>query len=836
MCKSTNEKNQTCQNKNCKKKCSQFTKLMATTLVASTATIAPSNAMGLLISPAENVSQHLQNSEFQAEPVLFGRPSSSTTPAPKAEKKSSSKSKADPEPIADPKSKVETKPANDPKPTPDPKPKTDTNASTSLPAVQLKIISEPAPVVVTNGRVSSSLFARLFGNSSNSSPARTVRGNISPKLGVQTLTSGSRVRIQAGQAPEGMRFAGWRGNNGLLNDPSKRTQTFNVPSKDFKLTAIYKSRKTSAAPTPTPDPAPQPNPTPSAEKQDSVILTSHNRRPVDDTGDSIKGIVANATANTMVVATINNQRTMNVSVDPETGRFLFPVYNNEVRGDSEVRLSLKPVIDGVEQEVLEETLPVSVNEDGITNLLGRVTFGATPALLSRVRKEGFENYVREQLNPDRVDNSALGSMKLQRLITERPNYQLRQGLMELNIGTATYSERQLLEVLTRFWDNHFYSKVQDQQDFIGDWEEVRGFRQNALGNFRDLLEVSAKSPVMGYYLNNRTNQRGAINENYARELLELHTVGVNGGYGADDIIAVAEILTGWGTKYVTDQNLPDNDMRRREFDFFFYSGRHDTNDKFVPFLNQTFQGRTGEAGLEEGEELLDVLATHPKTQAFVCGKLVQLFVADQPPANFVNACVEAWETSGGEMKQAVRAILLHPDFKAVASLQRNKAKTPFEFAASYARNFAIYPKKGDETHTRFWRELRETVETPGYSSLFPVPTGHSEEATSWVSSGVMVQQYRELTNLVRLNIDAPDDIDADYTALARMARVQTTEGIAHQLMSLSTNGRFRRDEFEALVAALEGSDGIFDPTSPSLETDMRRAIGLLITLPSFLVQ
>ena len=182
---------------------------------------------------------------------------------------------------------------------------------------------------------------------------------------------------------------------------------------------------------------------------------------------------------------------------------------------------------------------------------------------------------------------------------------------------AIHSKRQLREVMTVFWDNHFNTDIHTHENVDYEVAENDLFRANALGNFRELLDISAKSPAMLYYLNGASSVAIDPNENYARELMELHTLSVDGGYTQQDVDEVARAFTGWT---VVDHQL------------FFNAAEHDDLPKVVLGL-----GLTG-SGMGEGEEVLDRMAAHPSTAGFICEKLITLFVDEAPPNALVSDC------------------------------------------------------------------------------------------------------------------------------------------------------------------------------------------------------
>ncbi|HEV6968232.1 DUF1800 domain-containing protein [Roseateles sp.] len=244
---------------------------------------------------------------------------------------------------------------------------------------------------------------------------------------------------------------------------------------------------------------------------------------------------------------------------------------------------------------------------------------------------------------------------------------------------ALYSPRQVQEQLTWFWFNHFnvHQYKSNLRAMVGDYEQ--GLRERSLGRFRDLLGYTAHHPAMLRYLDNEQNAAHRINENYARELLELHTLGIGGGYSQRDVQELARVLTGLGV------NLGDNRPKlkpqqealyRRDGLTEFNPARHDFGDKTL--LGTTIRGR----GFAEIDEVLDLLARHPSTARFVSRKLAQYFVADEPPPALVERMAQRWRETDGRIAEVMRAMVASPEFE--ASLGR-KFKDPMHYVVSAVR-------------------------------------------------------------------------------------------------------------------------------------------------------
>jgi uncharacterized protein (DUF1800 family) len=231
-----------------------------------------------------------------------------------------------------------------------------------------------------------------------------------------------------------------------------------------------------------------------------------------------------------------------------------------------------------------------------------------------------------------------------------------------------------------FWFNHFNVYAQKGLDHLwtGAYEQ-EAIRPFALGRFRDLLGATARHPAMLFYLDNwqnsapgtgRGGKRRGLNENYARELMELHTLGVDGGYTQNDVIALARIFTGWG--------LGGPRVGAGRGGFYFDPKRHDNGEKI--FLGQTIAGR----GMSEGEQALDILARSPASARHISYKLAQYFVADDPPPALVERLARRFTDTDGDIRAVLTTLFQSTEFHDPRN-RGNKFKTPYQYAVSAAR-------------------------------------------------------------------------------------------------------------------------------------------------------
>src|SRR6266699_1141107 len=382
---------------------------------------------------------------------------------------------------------------------------------------------------------------------------------------------------------------------------------------------------------------------------------------------------------------------------------------------------------------------------------------------------------------------------------EQRGRRLAGEFQELAVIRAVLSERQLYEVMVDFWANHFnvfFAKGADRLLTPSYIEQT--IRPRALGKFPDLLIATAQSPAMLFYLDNwesvapgstppqamrlrarplfgRAPQFGrpplfdpgrdpmradsqrqralermpkGINENYARELLELHTLGAEGGYTQQDVIDVARIFTGWSIR-----------RPQQGGDFEFHDWAHDRGEKLV--LGVRFEGGHD---MDEGIRLLKLLANHPATMHHVSRKLCQRFVNDDPPDGCVDDAVAAWKRSSGDMREVLRAIFHGPDFWAAENV-RAKVKTPLEFVVSAARAAAAEP----DTTPRLAQVVARLGE-PLY--LHVAPDGYSEREAAWVNSGALLDRMNAAMALataklpgMTVELDSVVPLTADAHAL-----------------------------------------------------------------------
>ena len=449
-------------------------------------------------------------------------------------------------------------------------------------------------------------------------------------------------------------------------------------------------------------------------------------------------------------------------------------------------------------------------EQKVVHFLSRTSFGVKREDVQKVNRLGIPAYLEEQLHPERISDSLaeekLAGLKTMRLSSrelielyppprqqagqqEMMGQQQMQGprtvileLQQARLLRSVYSRRQLYEIMVDFWTNHFnVFSAKGADRWLTTAYDRDTIRPHALGRFRDLLLATAQSPAMLFYLDNwlsadpnapaarmggPNNRRRGLNENYARELMELHTLGVDGGYTQRDVQEVARCLTGWTIR-----------QPRGEGSFYFEPRIHDTGEKIV-LGNRIPPG----GGMEDGLRIIELLAQHPSTARFVSLKLARRFIVDDPPTSLVNKAAEAFTKSAGDIPTVLRALIDSQEFYSPDTYQA-KVKKPLEFVASALRSTGAEVQLSHQL-LRYLGRMGEPL------FLAQPPTGHPDVAASWTSPDMLLTRMNFATDLIanripgsRIKLEALGDKDAfvrliapDSLSTATRSALAETEG------------------------------------------------------------
>jgi uncharacterized protein (DUF1800 family) len=367
-------------------------------------------------------------------------------------------------------------------------------------------------------------------------------------------------------------------------------------------------------------------------------------------------------------------------------------------------------------------LPAAEQIDPAFHLIFRAGYGPWPGDLEHIRAMGPTAWIEQQLHPDTIDDTAC-ALRARRFETahhhpgtcyEYKKPVLREEMARHTLLRAVYSRRQLFEVMVSFWSDHLNINIEKGDCiYLKPHDDREVIRKHALGKFRDLIRASATSPAMLVYLDGKENTRAGPddvpNENYARELLELHTLGVHGGYTQRDVFEVARCLTGWRLR-----------TGMRKGTVYHDSKLHDGGEKKV--LGQTIAA--GQGGAKDLEQVIDIVCRHPSTAGHIATKLAQRFVSEQPPASIVEKLAAVFTETDGDIKALLRTLLTSAEFAASAGA---KFKPPLRFVVSALR--AV----GADTHAH--GPLIEYLTGMGQGVFqYPTPDGYPDEAAPWMGT------------------------------------------------------------------------------------------------------
>ncbi|HJR81832.1 MAG TPA: DUF1800 family protein [Anaerolineales bacterium] len=398
--------------------------------------------------------------------------------------------------------------------------------------------------------------------------------------------------------------------------------------------------------------------------------------------------------------------------------------------------------------------------------LQRLTFGPRVEERLRFQEIGLQAWVEEQLDFEAINDfdcdlllSPFKTLKREANELEAISNELFEGydretipneLRQAALMRQVYSKRQLYELMVEFWSDHFNIYIEKGNCFylktVDDREVIR---KHALGSFRDLVWASAHSPAMLVYLDNQANHKGAPNENYARELMELHTLGVDGGYTQQDVMELARCLTGWSVK--------------EHFwlgDFVFKQDLHDTGTKNVlgmPIAN---------VGIKEAEQVIETLVTHPSTARHIAAKLARRFIADEPPPAIIEKAAQTFLDTNGDIKTILRVILLDG-----IPLAQPKYKRPANFVLSALRMLNA------ETNGA---GIQEYLLRMGQSYFnWPTPDGYPDHSEAW--QGNLMPRWQFAFEIIRneppgtkhnlkalMDVSLSDSLPGDVDAVASL--------------------------------------------------------------------
>lgn len=454
-----------------------------------------------------------------------------------------------------------------------------------------------------------------------------------------------------------------------------------------------------------------------------------------------------------------------------------------------------------------------VSTSPVYHFLNRTSWGVRPEDFARANTIGVEAYLEEQLAPASIkDKAADGkikslkpwSMSLPALLKLKDREsKCYQALVIGAAYRAALTNRQLQERMVEFWSDHFNIASNGLEVELLDYQRSV-VRPNALGRFQDLLVATAKHPAMLYYLDNYLNEKDHPNENYARELMELHTIGVDGGYTETDVKEVARAFTGWTV----------GDYSEGGFNFDDYE--HDTGSKQV--LGFTLAaGR----GIEDGMDVLQILANHPSTAKFLSRKLCVRFVSDDPPQTLLDSTAAVWVQTQGDIKAVLRHIFLSQEF---ANSTGQKLRRPLEFFVNALRS------TGTETK-EFW-QFENMIEELGQVPYgWATPDGYPDVAAAWMNTNGLLSRWNKSTTLTERALWKQDS--RLKTQILKRIGKPTTVGQLVDAVALQVFGTLLPDDARAeFVDFASDGGGAGTPVTTDLMTaKLGSLFGLMLSSP-----
>ena len=394
-------------------------------------------------------------------------------------------------------------------------------------------------------------------------------------------------------------------------------------------------------------------------------------------------------------------------------------------------------------------------DSSVGRLVRRLSYGITAADLTRANGLGYDGYLEQQLQYTQIDDSVVESYVAQKwpLIAQTSDqlFTANQGTLETQLRESTiyraaFSQRQLYQRMVELWSDHFnqdfdkvgYLLAADQRDVI---------RKHAMGRFPDLLKASAHSASMMVYLDQNTSRSGAPNQNYAREIMELHTLSVNGPYTQDDVAELSRVLTGW-----TIQGRGN---------FVFNPIIHDWKAKTVLGVNiPAGSPSLGAAGINEGEQMLNVLAAHPSTARFIATKMLSWLLTPAPSDDQVSTVASVYRATGGDIKAMIR-VILNESWVSAAPL---KLKRPFHYLASALRSA--------NPNVTALTPLTNQLNTLGHPIFsWDTPDGFPDKIEYW--AGNIVPRWAFGTTMANLNSTSTVQLDTTpYRAGSQDAAIE----------------------------------------------------------------
>jgi uncharacterized protein (DUF1800 family) len=435
----------------------------------------------------------------------------------------------------------------------------------------------------------------------------------------------------------------------------------------------------------------------------------------------------------------------------------------------------------------------------IAHLLRHAGFGASEAELDQYTALGFAGTLERLLNPEQVDDSA-ADQQTASLAIDLKDPEARRKIEAAKFwwfNRMLYTQRPLQEKLTLFWHNHFATANSKVGNAVLMLNQIQLFREYGLGSFETLLQKVTRDPAMLIWLDNRQNRKGATNENWAREVQELFTVGI-GNYTEQDIKEAARAFTG---------HTLDRDLQ-----YVFNKAQHDTGKK-------TFQGQTGDF---DADDVLGILVRHTATARFVTQKLFTFFVYDSPDSSTIDRLANTFVTSNFDIRSVLRDIFSGPEFLSPQAFH-GQIKSPIDLVAGSLKSLNVQNVGPDAT---------QILRRMGQDLLNPPDVSGWKGGSAWINSTTLFERFN-WGNRVSMGRDATKPYFADVPAQIQAHSLASPEGLVDYYVGLLVDGDVTPEARQALVDYLNASGPLALDNSGALDSKARGLVHLALAAPTY---
>jgi uncharacterized protein (DUF1800 family) len=432
----------------------------------------------------------------------------------------------------------------------------------------------------------------------------------------------------------------------------------------------------------------------------------------------------------------------------------------------------------------------------VAHLLRRAGFGATEAELDQYTALGFAGAVDRLLNPELVDDSAT-DQQLTPLTTDLGDPKKVESAKFWWLNRMLYTQRPLQEKVTLFWHNHFATANSKVGNSVLMQQQIQLFRDDGLGNFETLLQKVTRDPATLIWLDNRLNRKGAPNENYAREVQELFTVGI-GNYTEQDIHDAARAFTG----HTLDKNLK----------YVFNAGQHDNGQK-------TFQGQTGNF---DADDILAILVRNPATARFITTKLFKFFAYDNPDSSTIDRLANTFVTSSFDIRSVLRDIFTGPEFLSPQAFH-GQIKQPVDLVLGSLKSLNVQNIGPDVT---------QTLRRMGQDLLNPPDVSGWKGGPAWLNATTLFERFN-WGNRLSMGRDATKPYFADVPGQLQAHGVTSPEGLVDYYLGLLVDGDVTPEARQALVDYLNAAGPLALDNSGALDLKARGLVHLALAAPTY---